>query len=124
MTDEQWKKLVAVIDGEVIQPLPVGFIIDSPWLPGWAGMSVMDYFSSEQMWFAIKANCTTIFCCAYTMLPNFVTYTILDAGVLLNLNIVKHLKNCLFWTSLFKLLAYKVKASCFAQYMESFRLTS
>lgn len=51
MTDEQWKKLVAVIDGEVIQPLPVGFIIDSPWLPGWAGMSVMDYFSSEQMWF-------------------------------------------------------------------------
>ena len=51
MTSGQWKKLAAVIEGEVIKPLPVGFIIDSPWLPGWAGMSVMDYFSSERMWF-------------------------------------------------------------------------
>ena len=51
MTHEQWEKLLAVLDGEVFEPLPVGFIIDSPWLPGWAGMSIMDYFSSEQMWF-------------------------------------------------------------------------
>ncbi len=51
MTSEQWKKLLAVINGESIEPLPVGFIIDSPWLPGWAGMSVLDYFSNEQMWF-------------------------------------------------------------------------
>ncbi|MHC4737201.1 MAG: uroporphyrinogen decarboxylase family protein, partial [Planctomycetota bacterium] len=36
---------------EVLEPLPVGFIIDSPWLPGWAGISILDYFSSEQMWF-------------------------------------------------------------------------
>ena len=50
MTGEQWEKLLAVIGGEVFGPLPVGFIIDSPWLPGWAGMSLMDYFSSEQMW--------------------------------------------------------------------------
>jgi uroporphyrinogen-III decarboxylase len=51
MTGEQWEKLVAVINGEVFKPLPVGFIIDSPWLPGWAGISIMDYFSSEKMWF-------------------------------------------------------------------------
>jgi len=51
MTDEQWEKLLAVINGELFEPLPVGFIIDSPWLPGWAGMSTIDYFSSEQMWF-------------------------------------------------------------------------
>ena len=51
MRDEQWDKLLAVIDGDVVESLPVGFIIDSPWLPGWAGMSVIDYFSSEQMWF-------------------------------------------------------------------------
>jgi len=51
MTREQWEKLLAVIDGELIEPLPVGFIIDSPWLPSWAGMSTIDYFSSEQMWF-------------------------------------------------------------------------
>ena len=54
MTNEQWEKLLAVINGEVFEPLPVGFIIDSPWLPGWAGISILDYFSSEEMWF--KAN--------------------------------------------------------------------
>ncbi len=58
MTKEQWKKLVAVINGEVVEPLPVGFIIDSPWLPGWAGVSIMDYFSSEQMWF--EANIAAV----------------------------------------------------------------
>jgi len=51
MTDEQWDKLLAVIDGELVEPMPVGFIIDSPWLPGWAGISTLDYFSSEEMWF-------------------------------------------------------------------------
>lgn len=51
MTDEQWDKLVGVIDGNVVDPPAVGFIIDSPWLPGWAGISTMDYFASEQKWF-------------------------------------------------------------------------
>ncbi|MBN1804441.1 MAG: uroporphyrinogen decarboxylase family protein [Sedimentisphaerales bacterium] len=51
MTDKQWEKLLAVINGELLEPIPAGFIIDSPWLPGWAGMSAIDYFSSEQMWF-------------------------------------------------------------------------
>ena len=51
MTPEQWDKLLAVIDGEMVEPLPVGFIIDSPWLPPWAGISMLDYFASEHMWF-------------------------------------------------------------------------
>ncbi len=51
MTSEQWSTLLAVINGEVVEPVPAGFIIDSPWLPGWAGMSILDYYSSEQMWF-------------------------------------------------------------------------
>jgi uroporphyrinogen-III decarboxylase len=58
MTTEQWEKLLAVINGELFEPLPVGFIIDSPWLPGWAGMSIIDYFSNEQMWF--EANLKAI----------------------------------------------------------------
>jgi len=58
MTSEQWNKLLATINGEVVNPLPVGFVIDSPWLPGWAGMSMLDYFSSEQMWF--EANLKVI----------------------------------------------------------------
>ena len=51
MTDEQWEKLLAVIGGELVEPLPLGFIIDSPWLANWAGISMLDYFSSEQRWF-------------------------------------------------------------------------
>lgn len=51
MRPDQWDKLLAVINGEMIEPVPVGFVIDSPWLPGWAGMSTIDYFSNEQMWF-------------------------------------------------------------------------
>jgi uroporphyrinogen-III decarboxylase len=51
MTPEQWNKLLAVIDGRMVKPLPVGFIIDSPWLPGWTGISALDYYSSEQMWY-------------------------------------------------------------------------
>jgi uroporphyrinogen-III decarboxylase len=54
MTREQWEKLLAVIDGQVTKPLPVGFIIDSPWLPGWAGLSTLDYYSSEEKW--LQAN--------------------------------------------------------------------
>jgi uroporphyrinogen-III decarboxylase len=56
MTPEQWDKLLAVINGELVEPVPVGFIIDSPWLPGWAGISTLDYFSSEQMWFDANLN--------------------------------------------------------------------
>jgi uroporphyrinogen decarboxylase len=58
MTDAQWETLLAVIRGEQVNPLPVGFIIDSPWLPNWAGMSIMDYFASESMWF--EANMKAI----------------------------------------------------------------
>ena len=51
MRPEHWNNLLAVINGESVEPVPVGFIIDSPWLPGWAGISALDYYSSEKMWF-------------------------------------------------------------------------
>jgi len=51
MTDSQWKLLKDVINGKQLDPLPVGFIIDSPWLPGWAGISTLDYFSNDALWF-------------------------------------------------------------------------
>lgn len=51
MNDKQWQILLNVINGKVLEPLPVGFIIDSPWLPGWAGISTIDYFSSDSKWF-------------------------------------------------------------------------
>jgi len=52
MTNEQWEKLLAVLAGEVFDPLPVGFIIDSPWLPGWSGTSTLDYYCSDEKWLA------------------------------------------------------------------------
>jgi uroporphyrinogen decarboxylase len=51
MTDIQWRDLLAVLRGEVLRPLPVGFIADCPWLPGWCGMDIADYLSSENLWF-------------------------------------------------------------------------
>jgi uroporphyrinogen-III decarboxylase len=54
MTHEQWEKLLAVLGGEVFDPLPVGFIVDSPWLPGWAGGTILDYYSSERNWLEVN----------------------------------------------------------------------
>ncbi len=54
MTDKQWDQLLKVIAGELVKPLPVGFIIDSPWLPGWSGITILDYYTSERMW--LEAN--------------------------------------------------------------------
>jgi len=48
MNDQQWDTLVSVIRGEVLEPLPTGFIIDSPWLPKWAGCTILDYFTDER----------------------------------------------------------------------------
>ena len=47
MTDQQWQDLQAVISGETRSPLPVGFIIDSPWLPGWHGVEIADYLPAK-----------------------------------------------------------------------------
>ena len=54
MTDSQWNDLLRVINGELLDPLPAGLIIDSPWLPGWAGISILDYFAHENLW--LEAN--------------------------------------------------------------------
>ena len=58
MTDQQWEILQKVIKGEVIKPLPVGFIVDSPWLPNWYGIKILDYFSNDDLW--LKANLKAI----------------------------------------------------------------
>lgn len=55
MTDKQWNELVALVKGEgVSEKIPIGFIIDCPWLPNWYGISILDYFSSDELW--LKAN--------------------------------------------------------------------
>jgi uroporphyrinogen-III decarboxylase len=54
MTDLQWNIVMRVVRGETITPPPVGFIIDSPWLPNWYGATILDYFSNDDIW--ISAN--------------------------------------------------------------------
>lgn len=58
MTDKQWGELVSVIEGKQLPRVPVGFIIDCPWLPKWYGISILDYFTSDDLW--VKANLKAI----------------------------------------------------------------
>lgn len=54
MTDKQWNDLIDIVNGKVFDPLPVGFIIDCPWLPNWYGITILDYFTNDDLW--LKAN--------------------------------------------------------------------
>ncbi len=44
-----------------MEPLPVGFIIDSPWLPGWYGVRILDYLSDTDTWFAANLRAVQSF---------------------------------------------------------------
>lgn len=70
MTDKQWEILNRVISGEVLNPVPSGFVIDSPWLPNWYGINILDYFSNDELW--LNANLKAINDFPETMfLPGF-----------------------------------------------------
>jgi uroporphyrinogen-III decarboxylase len=58
MNDKQWSDLVSVIRGEKLSIPPVGFIIDSPWLPKWSGCTILDYFTDDSAF--LKANLKAI----------------------------------------------------------------
>jgi len=58
MTDQQWLVLQKVIQGEILQPMPTGFIIDCPWLPNWYGIRILDYLTSDELW--LQANLRAI----------------------------------------------------------------
>jgi len=60
MTNQQWQTLLDVINGKPVAD-PVGFIIDSPWLPGWAGISTLDYYTSDNLWFEANKRAIELF---------------------------------------------------------------
>ncbi|MEI6175689.1 MAG: uroporphyrinogen decarboxylase family protein [Verrucomicrobiota bacterium] len=70
MTDSHWNQLLAVLNGEIIQPMPMGFIIDCPWLPGWAGMNIADYLTSDELWFEANRKAIETFP-EFMFLPGF-----------------------------------------------------
>lgn len=51
MNAQQWQDLLKIIAGEKPSQAPIGFIIDSPWLPGWYGISTLQYYTSDELWF-------------------------------------------------------------------------
>lgn len=54
MRNSHWNDLVSMIEGKPLNYQPSGFIIDSPWIPGWYGISTIDYYASDELW--LKAN--------------------------------------------------------------------
>jgi uroporphyrinogen-III decarboxylase len=70
MTDKQWTELLAVIEGKTGARPPIGFIIDSPWLPNWFGVRILDYFTSEEGWFQANRKAIESFP-EVTFLPGF-----------------------------------------------------
>ena len=61
MKQEHWPLLLDIVNGKV-PPKPIaGFIIDSPWLPGWYGISTLQYYSSEKLWFEANMHAISKF---------------------------------------------------------------
>jgi uroporphyrinogen decarboxylase len=70
MNDQQWATLVAVVRGEHVRPLPTGFIYDSPWLPNWAGHTILDYYTRDDLFLADNLKAIDAFPRAM-LLPGF-----------------------------------------------------
>jgi uroporphyrinogen decarboxylase len=51
MTDAQWTLFRSILSGEA-NGLNVGLIADSPWIPGYCGISTIDFFARPDEWFA------------------------------------------------------------------------
>jgi len=61
MNDQQWDTLISVMQGEILSSPPTGFIIDSPWLPKWAGHSILDYFTDDGAFFEDNLKAIRVF---------------------------------------------------------------
>jgi len=70
MTNNQWDNLLAIVEGRSARNNEVGFIIDSPWLPGWAGITTLDYYSSDDIWLRTNLKAIERFP-EVTFLPGF-----------------------------------------------------
>jgi uroporphyrinogen decarboxylase len=61
MSEKNWAELLGVIRGERVWPVPSGFIIDCPWLPNWAGVSMIDFFTHDETWFQCHRKASETF---------------------------------------------------------------
>ncbi len=51
MRPEQWQIFKRAARLEKMDQIPMALIIDSPWIPGYLGLSHMDYFLDPELWF-------------------------------------------------------------------------
>lgn len=51
MLREQWQMFKRAARGEPVERIPMALIIDSPWIPGYLGISHLDYFLDPGLWF-------------------------------------------------------------------------
>lgn len=61
MKDQQWYTLLEILEGRIPSQPIAGFIIDSPWLPGWSRISTLQYYSSGELWFEANVKAHTTF---------------------------------------------------------------
>ncbi len=54
MKKSQWESVLKTARGEVTGGLVTAFIVDSPWIPGFVGVSTVDYIADPDVW--LQAN--------------------------------------------------------------------
>lgn len=61
MKQQHWLTLLEILEGRISSQPTAGFIIDSPWLPGWSGITTLQYYSSGKLWFEANIKALTNF---------------------------------------------------------------
>jgi hypothetical protein len=61
MKPEQWHIFKTVAKGGHAEQIPVALIVDSPWIPGYVGISHLDYFLDPDVWFHANLKVVTDF---------------------------------------------------------------
>ncbi len=51
---DPWERFVTVARGGQADRVPIALIVDSPWLPGYAGIDTLDYFLRDDEWLGIN----------------------------------------------------------------------
>jgi uroporphyrinogen decarboxylase len=51
MRPEQWQAFKSAAKGQSVATTPLALIVDSPWMPGYLGISHLDYFLQPDVWF-------------------------------------------------------------------------
>lgn len=68
--DKHWELFKKAARGEKTDQVLLGLIVDSPWIPGYAGIDTLDYYLDENLWFDINMGLRDRFPEA-VMIPGF-----------------------------------------------------